>query len=166
MRAFAASAIFAALVTLATPLGATELDGTIVGVADGDTITLLDSSKTQHRIRLDGIDAPERAQPHGQRARQSLTALAHGRSARADCPKIDRYGRAVCRVIVDGVDVGLEQIRRGYAWHYVKYAHEQRSAERASYSRAETAARSANAGLWSFSDPIPPWDYRRAPRGG
>jgi len=166
MRALAASAIFAALATLATPIGAVELDGTIVSVADGDTVTLLDASRTQHRIRLDGIDAPERTQPHGQRARQSLTSIAHGRAARADCPKVDRYGRAVCRVIVDGVDVGLEQIKRGYAWHYVRYAHEQRAADRASYSRAESEARSANAGLWSFSDPVPPWDYRRAPRGG
>lgn len=159
------AAVFVALIALAAPLSAAELDGTIVSVADGDTVTLLDASKTQHRIRLDGIDAPERTQPHGQRARQSLAALAHGRAARADCPKVDRYGRAVCRVIVDGVDVGLEQIRRGYAWHYVKYAHEQRAADRERYARAESDARSANAGLWSFSDPIPPWDYRRAPRG-
>jgi endonuclease YncB( thermonuclease family) len=157
----------AMLLALALPLSAiaAEWQGTVVGVADGDTLTLLDASKTQHRIRLDGIDAPERAQPYGQRARQSLAALAHGRAARADCPKIDRYGRAVCRVIVDGVDVGLEQIRRGYAWHYVKYAHEQRAADRERYARAESDARSASAGLWSFSDPIPPWDYRRAPRG-
>lgn len=142
-----------------------ELDGTIVGVADGDTVTLLDASRTQHRIRLDGIDAPERKQPYGQRARQSLADLAHGRAARADCPKVDRYGRAVCRVIVDGVDVGLEQIRRGFAWHYVKYAHEQREADRASYARAEGQARSAHTGLWSFTDPTPPWDYRRIQKG-
>ena len=166
MRVCAASAIFALLVTLATLLGATELDGTIVGVADGDTVTLLDANKTQHQIRLDGLDAPERSQPHGQHARQSLAALAHGRTARADCPKMDRYGRAVCRVTIDGVDVGLEQIRRGFAWHYVKYAREQRAVERESYSRAESDARAANAGLWSSSDPTPPWDYRRAPRGG
>ena len=155
------------LMALASPLAALSAEryGTVVGISDGDTLTLLDANKTQYRIRLDGIDAPERTQPHGQRARQSLVALAHGRAARADCPKVDRYGRAVCRVIIDGVDVGLEQIRRGYAWHYVKYAHEQRGTERASYSRAESEARSANAGLWSFSDPVPPWDYRRAPRG-
>lgn len=156
----------AALITLARPLGvsAAEFSGTIVGVADGDTVTLLDASKTQHRIRLDGIDAPERTQPHGQRARQSLAQLAHGRAAHADCPKIDRYGRAVCRVTVDGVDVGLEQIRRGLAWHYVKYAHEQRPTDRADYARAESSARSAHAGLWSFGDPTPPWDYRRMPK--
>ncbi|MGZ8994150.1 MAG: thermonuclease family protein [Burkholderiaceae bacterium] len=160
--------LFAMLVALASPLAALSAEryGTVVGISDGDTLTLLDANKTQYRIRLDGIDAPERTQPHGQRARQSLAALAHGRTARADCPKVDRYGRAVCRVVIDGVDVGLEQIRRGYAWHYVKYAHEQRAAERASYASAESEARSANAGLWSFSDPVPPWDYRRAPRGG
>ncbi|HKO67528.1 MAG TPA: thermonuclease family protein [Burkholderiaceae bacterium] len=145
---------------------AVELDGTIVGVADGDTVTLLDTSRTQHRIRLDGIDAPERTQPHGQRSRQSLAALAHGRIAHADCPKVDRYGRAVCRVIVEGVDVGLEQIRRGYAWHYVKYAREQRAIDRERYARAESDARQTHSGLWSFSDPVPPWDYRRTSRGG
>ncbi|MEP6608102.1 MAG: thermonuclease family protein [Burkholderiaceae bacterium] len=143
------------------PASGAELDGTIVRVADGDTVTLLDAGKTQHRIRLDGIDAPERTQPYGQRARQSLVALAHGRAARAECPKVDRYGREVCRVVVDGVDVGLEQIRRGFAWHYLKYAHEQRADDRSSYARAETQARAAHSGLWSFSDPTPPWEYRR-----
>jgi len=160
-------AIVAAVIALIAPAAATavELDGTIVGVADGDTITLLDASKAQHRIRLDGIDAPERAQPYGQRARQSLAELVHGRSARADCPKVDRYGRAVCRVIVDGVDVGLEQLRRGFAWHYVKYAHEQRAEDRANYARAERDARATHTGLWSFSTPTPPWDYRRTQKG-
>ena len=155
------------LIALASPLAAlsAERHGTVVSIADGDTLTLLDASKTQYRIRLDGIDAPERTQPHGQRARQSLAALAHGRAASANCPKVDRYGRAVCRVVVDGVDIGLEQIRRGYAWHYVKYAHEQRAIDREQYARAESDARLASAGLWSFSDPVPPWNYRRLARG-
>ena len=166
MRSIRTAAIFVAFIALATPLTAAELDGTIVSVADGDTVTLLDANKMQHRIRLDGIDAPERTQPYGQRARQSLAALAHGRAARADCPKVDRYGRAICRLVVDGVDVGLEQIRRGYAWHYVKYAHEQRAADRERYARAESDARSTHVGLWLFSEPIPPWDYRRTARGG
>ena len=158
--------LFAMLMALASPFAAlsAERHGTVVGISDGDTLTLLDANKTQYRIRLDGIDAPERTQPYGQRARQSLATLAHRRVASANCPKVDRYGRAVCRVIIDGVDVGLEQIRRGYAWHYVKYAHEQRATDRERYSRAESDARSASIGLWSFSDPIPPWDYRRAPR--
>lgn len=138
--------------------------GRVVGVADGDTLTLLDGARRQHRIRLDGIDAPERTQPFGQRARQSLAALAHGRDAQAECPKADRYGRAVCRVVVDGVDLGLEQVRRGLAWHYVRYAHEQRPEVRAEYARAERHARSDGSGLWSTPAPTPPWDYRRAAR--
>jgi endonuclease YncB( thermonuclease family) len=145
---------------------AAEAVGTVVGVSDGDTLTLLDANKQRHRIRLDGIDAPERSQPYGQRARQSLASLAHGRTAQAHCPKTDRYGRAVCRVTVDGVDVGLEQIRRGLAWHYMRYAAEQSVVERAAYERAERAARTSGAGLWSYRDPTPPWDYRRAQRGG
>ena len=145
------------------PLSATAVEwvGTIVGIADGDTLTLLDGGKATHRIRIDGIDAPERTQPYGQRARQSLADLAHGRSARAECLKSDRYGRAVCRVLVDGVDVGLEQVRRGLAWHYTKYAHEQSPQARVDYAQAEQQARAARAGLWTFTAPTPPWDYRR-----
>jgi endonuclease YncB( thermonuclease family) len=160
-----------ALLVLAVAAGApaavaAEAVGTVVGISDGDTLTLLDANKQRHRIRLDGIDAPERSQPYGQRARQSLASLAHGRTAQAHCPKTDRYGRAVCRVTVEGVDVGLEQIRRGLAWHYVRYANEQGVVERSEYEQAERAARSSGAGLWSFRDPTPPWDYRRAQRGG
>jgi endonuclease YncB( thermonuclease family) len=159
--------LLAMLMALVSPLAAlsAERHGTVVAISDGDTLTLLDANKTQYRIRLDGIDAPERTQPYGQRARQSLATLAHGRAASADCPKVDRYGRAVCRVIVDGVDLGLEQIRRGYAWHYVKYAHEQRAVDRERYARAESDARLTHSGLWSFSDPVPPWDHRRVARG-
>jgi endonuclease YncB( thermonuclease family) len=155
-----------AVAAVAPTAFAAEAIGTVIGVSDGDTLTLLDANKSRHRIRLDGIDAPERSQPYGQRARQSLASLAHGRTAQAHCPKTDRYGRAVCRVTVDGVDVGLEQIRRGLAWHYVRYANEQSSAERFAYEQAERAARTSATGLWSFRDPTPPWDYRRAQRGG
>lgn len=150
---------------VAAPAAAAESTGKVIGVADGDTLTLLDADKNRHRIRLDGIDAPERSQPFGQRARQSLASLAHGRIAQAHCGKVDRYGRAVCRVTVDGVDVGLEQIRRGLAWHYVRYAGEQGAADRTAYAQAERAARSSGTGLWSYRDPTPPWDFRRAQRG-
>lgn len=158
-----AAALLFALVTAAT---AAEPSGMVIGVADGDTLTLLDAGKTRHRIRLDGIDAPERSQPFGQRARQSLASLTYGRAAQAHCAKVDRYGREVCRVTVDGVDVGLEQIRRGLAWHYVRYAGEQSETERTTYAQAERAARSSGTGLWSYRDPTPPWDFRRTQRGG
>lgn len=153
-----------AALLVAAPAHAEQWRGRVVAIADGDTLTLLDAERRQHRIRLDGIDAPERTQPFGQRARQSLAALAHGRDAVAECPKTDRYGRAVCRVFVDGVDVGLEQVRRGLAWHYQRYAHEQHPQARAEYARAEGQARRGGAGLWSERDPTPPWDYRRTAR--
>jgi endonuclease YncB( thermonuclease family) len=159
--------LLAALVLAASsvaPACAAEWTGVVVGVADGDTLTLLDNRKTQHRIRLDGIDAPERKQPFGQRSRQSLTELAKGRHATADCPKTDRYGRAVCRVRIDGVDVGLAQLERGLAWHYLKYAHELDPPVRVRYERAEREARMGRAGLWSQPQPTPPWDYRHPPR--
>jgi endonuclease YncB( thermonuclease family) len=84
------------------------LTGRIVGVADGDTLTLLDAGKQQHRLRLDGIDARETGHAFGSRARQSLSDLAYAREAEAKCAKADRYGRSVCVVSVDGRDVGLE----------------------------------------------------------
>jgi hypothetical protein len=93
-----------------------------VGVADGDTITLLDNNRQQHRIRLAGIDAPEKAQPFGQRSKQHLSELAFGKQAKADCYKIDRYDRDVCTVYVDGKDIGLAQIDAGMAWWFRKYA--------------------------------------------
>jgi endonuclease YncB( thermonuclease family) len=73
-------------------------------VADGDTITLLDSNHQQHRIRIGGIDAPEKGQPFGQRSKQHMSDLAFGKEAKADCYKVDRYGRDVCTVIVNGKD--------------------------------------------------------------
>lgn len=155
--------LFVAFALLLQPLAAhaVEWAGTVIGIADGDTLTLLDDDEASHRIRLDGIDAPERTQDYGQRARQSLATMAHGRRAVAECPKTDRYGRAVCRVTVDGVDVGLEQVRRGLAWHYVKYAHEQSPADRALYAGAEEQARRTRLGLWTYPAAVPPWDYRR-----
>jgi len=138
-----------------------DLTGRVVAVADGDTLTLLDASKTQHRIRLDGIDAPEKGQPFGQRSKDSLGDLAHGREARADCHKTDRFRRQVCKILVDDLDVGLEQIRRGYAWHFKRYEREQRPEDRAAYSAAETEARQAGRGLWRDRAPVAPWEWRK-----
>lgn len=163
IRHTAAAAAVAVLI-LSGPVHAADVSGRVIAVADGDTLTVLDAGRVPRKLRLDAIDAPERRQPYGQRARESLADLAHGRTARAECPKVDRYGRAVCRVIVDGVDVGLQQIRRGLAWHYTRYAHEQPAELRTAYNKAELAARAERSGLWSGTEPTPPWDYRRAQR--
>ena len=101
-----------------SPLAAETLTGRVVGIADGDILTLLDSSNRQHRIRLSGIHAPEKKQPFGNVSKQNLARLAFGRDAIADCPRLDRYKRPICKVQVDGVDVGLLQIEAGLAWWY------------------------------------------------
>lgn len=142
--------------------------GRVVGVTDGDTLTILDASLQQHRVRLGGVDTPERGQPWGKVAKSSLSALAFGRDATADCGKADRWGRLVCKVRVDGVDVGLAQVERGLGWHYKKYEREQAPADRDAYARAEVAARSARRGLWADPSPVAPWDWRhpKVPRFG
>lgn len=143
----------------------TELVGRVVSITDGDTLTLLDGNHVQHKIRLSGIDAPERRQAFGNRSTQALGALAHAKPAVAHCPKKDRYGRWICVVEVAGRDVGLAIVEQGLAWWYRKYAREQSSADRLAYERAEMEARSARRGLWSdSSEPVAPWDWRRAKR--
>jgi endonuclease YncB( thermonuclease family) len=143
---------------------ALELGGRVIAVADGDTITLLDADRLQHRIRLDGIDAPEKAQPFGDRSRQSLRELAHDHAAVAHCPKTDKYGRRVCRVLIDGKDVGLEQVRRGMAWHFKRYENEQAPSDRHAYAEAEDGARAERRGLWRDANPQSPWAFRAQKR--
>lgn len=144
---------------------AASLSGVVVGVADGDTLTLLDARLRQHQVRLSGIDAPEKRQPFGQRSKHSLSLLVYGRSVRVEAGKADRYDRLVGKVIVDGVDVNREQVRRGFAWHYVAYAREQSREDRERYADAERSARAERRGLWALPHPVPPWDFRRSGRG-
>ena len=139
------------------------LEGRVVGIADGDTITLLDSNRQQHRIRLAGIDAPEKAQPFGQRE-QHLSGLAFGKDAKADWYKIDRYDRDVCIIYVNGKDVGLAQLDAGLAWWFRKYAHEQPPKERIDHEAAEDRAAADSVGLWQDKTPIPPWEWRHQHR--
>jgi endonuclease YncB( thermonuclease family) len=90
---------------------------------------------------------------------------AHSSSARqvtADCPKTDRYKRAVCRLEVDGVDANLAQLEAGMAWHYKAYTREQSPADRWRYAKAEDRAREARQGLWADRAPVAPWDFRKA----
>ncbi len=105
----------------------------MVAVSDGDTITVLDSETKQHKVRVNGIDAPEKGQAFGERSTQNLSALVFQKRVEARCHKKDRYGREVCTVYVASRDVGLEQIRTGLAWHYKAYQHEQPTQERLIY---------------------------------
>jgi endonuclease YncB( thermonuclease family) len=138
--------------------------GHVVAIADGDTITLLDAGKVQYRIRLGGIDAPEKGQAFGHASRQHMANLAFGKKAAADCYKMDRYERLVCTVRVDGKDVGLAQLDAGLAWWYRKYANEQPPQERLEYEIAETQAYVDRIGLWQDRNPVPPWVWRQTER--
>jgi endonuclease YncB( thermonuclease family) len=106
--------------------------------------------------------APEKRQPFGNRSRLHLGALVFGRQVRADCPKTDRYKRAVCRLEVDGIDANLAQVEAGMAWHYKAYTREQSPADRWRYAKAEDRAREARHGLWADRAPVAPWDFRKA----
>lgn len=148
------------------PLWAWTLEGRIVHVSDGDSVTLLDAQRTHHRIRLVGIDAPERDQAHGEAARDALARTLQGRRVSARCRKTDRYGRALCSVHLGQQDIGLVLLQAGLAWHYSAYAAEQPSDEAARYAGAQAEARSARRGLWAEPDPLPPWRWREQGRRG
>lgn len=136
------------------------LQGKVVGISDGDTITVLDGNKTQHKIRLAGIDAPEKSQAFDERSKQHLSELVFGKTVTVDWNKTDKYGRTIGKVIVNGQDANQSQIRAGLAWHYKQYEKEQLPADRSSYAQAEIDARTRKIGLWHDAAPIPPWDFR------
>lgn len=158
--------------------GAADLHGRVVGVSDGDTITVLDGTNLTHKVRLAGIDAPEKTQPYGMQAREHLAALVSGKPVVVTWHKHDRYGRIVGQVRlqlpfacgrpdcyrVD--DVGLALIESGLAWHYRQYQNEQNVEERRRYALAEREARARREGLWNDARPVPPWEYRSSRRAG
>lgn len=143
---------------IATPI---IFEGRVVGVEDGDTITVLDSSNANHRIRLQGIDAPEKDQAFGTRSGQNLSQVIFNKVVTIEWSKHDRYGRIVGKVRLGSQDVCLEQIKAGMAWHYKYYEVEQKPDDRQAYADAEIVARAGEVGLWIDPFPIPPWDFRR-----
>lgn len=149
---------------LCLPAIAATYTGRVVSISDGDTLTVLDAGQRQRKIRLAGIDAPERRQAWGERARQFLGQRVHQRIVRIETGKTDRYGREVGKVWLDGEDVNLALVRAGLAWHYRAYAREQAVQDRLGYARAEQEAREERRGLWSDPEPQAPWDYRAVAR--
>jgi endonuclease YncB( thermonuclease family) len=140
------------------------LQGRVVAIADGDTITVLDAQNQQHKIRLAGIDAPEKGQPFGQVPFGHLSDLVFGKSVMLDCGKTDRYKREICIVLIDGQEANLAQVRAGMAWWYRKYQNEQTAQQRAAYEAAEAAAKAGRMGLWRDAGAVPPWEWRKAGR--
>ncbi len=154
---------------------AETIRGKVVGVSDGDTITVLDPSREQHKIRVSGIDAPEKAQPFGQRSKESLSSLVFGKEVDVLWTKRDRYQRIVGKVMVAEpscqrvlcsrtLDAGYAQVTKGLAWWYKKYAKEQSHEDALRYEVAEQKAHARRVGLWSDRQPTPPWDWRKGAR--
>ncbi len=133
---------------------AQDLTAECIGVTDGDTIIVL-SGTEQIKIRLEGIDAPERGQDFSNRARQLTSSLVYGKQVQILPKEKDRYGRLVARVRADGKDVSLELIKAGLAWHYKRYSSDPELA------MAQQQAKREGVGVWSLADPIPPWELKR-----
>lgn len=137
--------------------GAEPFSGRVVGVADGDTLTVLVDT-TPHKIRLAEIDAPEKKQAFGERAKQSLAGLCFEQRAVVSPRVTDRYGRTVARVKCQGIDASLHQVQQGLAWAYTAYLTDP------DIAMAEQLARDSGLGLWGDAEPIRPWLYRKGMR--
>jgi endonuclease YncB( thermonuclease family) len=125
----------------------------VVGVSDGDTMTVL-VDKKPIKIRLEGIDAPEAKQSFGNRSKQALSDLVFGKEVRVKKTGEDRFGRSLGFVSRDGIDINAKMIQDGWAWHYKKYNRDSKLAD------LELEARVAKRGLWSEANPLAPWDFR------
>lgn len=148
---------FIALLLPSVAAGA-GLQGRVVHVIAGDGLIVLVGEKRLN-VRLEHIEAPEKGQPYGTASRQSLIAICGGEVATIQASGKDRNGRTLARVSCNGIDAGAEQARRGMAWVLDRYA----PADSPLYA-VENEARAARRGLWSASEPVPPWEWRRDAR--
>jgi endonuclease YncB( thermonuclease family) len=135
--------------------------GLVVAISDGDTITLLTEDKRQLKIRLVGIDTPEKKQAFGTKARDHLASRIFKQDVEVDLRKKDQYGRHLGVIYSGGVDINQGMIQDGYAWFYKHYAKEQPKEEALRYAKAEADARSKQRGLWADPNPVPPWEFRK-----
>lgn len=138
--------------------------GSVRSVADGDTMHVATRSQGEVIVRLAGIDAPERGQAYWRTARSFVLQATAGKDVTIGCHKRDRYGREICRVWVDSVDLPAALLAAGLAWHYREFLREQTPEERATYARLEDEARAARRGLWREPDPQPPAECRKGRR--
>lgn len=151
MKKFSITALLCLLSTACSG----DWSGKVVGVHDGDTVTVMRGGEGV-KIRLNQIDAPELGQAYGRQSKQSLSDLCFGRSAEVREEGRDKYGRTLGRVFCGGTDANAEQVRRGYAWFYVQYGRDPALRD------LEASARSRRAGLWADRNPTPPWDFRHS----
>jgi len=146
------------LLLIAATVHADEIRGKVVSIADGDTITVLDAEKVQHKIRLEGIDAPEKGQAFGTNAKEKMSELVGEKDVVVTWEKKDRYGRILGDVHLGDRHINLEMVQEGLAWHYKQYSKSKELAE------AEDVARKAKKGLWGDKSPEPPWEFRKKGR--
>ncbi len=143
------------MLAFVSALHADEIHGNVVGITDGDTITVLDSAKVQHKIRLQGIDAPEKKQAFGTKSKEWMSEHVGGEDVVVLWKEKDRYGRILGDVMLDNRHINLEMVQNGMAWHYTQYSKSKALAD------AEDKARKAKTGLWVDKEPIPPWEFRK-----
>jgi micrococcal nuclease len=149
--------LFSACQADTKPQAESPNQGKVVAIADGDTFTLLGPDKKQERVRLYGIDCPEKNQPFGQVARKRLSALVFGKPVRLESRGRDRYKRVLALVWVnDTVLVNTQLLREGLAWHYDRYDDDPQ------WEALEQQARSSKVGLWSEPAPVEPWNWRKS----
>lgn len=132
-----------------------ELVGKVVKVSDGDTVTILAPDKTQYKIRLNDIDAPEKKQAFGNKSKDNLAKYIAGKTVTVKYQKKDRYKRILGTIYYNNMDINLQQVKYGYAWVYKKYSNNQ------NYYKAEKLARDKKVGIWADKNPLEPWEFRK-----
>ncbi len=137
-------------------VGAKDLTGKVVRVADGDTITVLDGSNTQHKVRLNKIDAPESGQAFGNVSKKHLSSMVAGKEVKVAWEKTDKYGRVLGDVTCCSTNVNLQMVKDGLAWHFKFYD------KTPEYAEAEKTAREKKLGLWADPNPVEPYQFRKS----
>lgn len=145
----------------ATP---TRIEGKVVRVVDGDTVVFVAATGKKMTLRLTGIDAPEKRMAYGDLAKKMRSDWVRTSEVTIQTIKVDRYGRIIAKVLLQGQDVSLWLIREGLAWHYKRYAHEQAFEDAENYAATEEEARTDKRGLWHDPNPVPPWVFRKCHR--
>ena len=157
MESLLSASIVALLMIVSPAFG--DFSGRVVGVTDGDTIKVMSGGRAE-KVRLYGIDCPERRQAFGQAAKKATSAYCFNKTVTVRVRDKDRYGRTIGVVILpSGKELGKELVRRGLAWWYQRYAPNDKE-----LIRLELDARKARRGLWKDPNPTPPWEFRRTRR--
>lgn len=149
------------LLLLSIVANAAELTGRVTDIASGDSMTIVDASGIEYKIRLSGIDAPEKQQPFGQESKKSLADMVFGKKVTVNWIKRDYHKRVVGKVMLNKTDVNLQQVKRGMAWVFKHFVNDPYSQDEADYVDAQEQAEDSRLGLWTQRDPIPPWEFRR-----